>query len=184
MTAELKSRIDALKTAQEIIWLFRDNASTWWDSPGTYNSLRFMATETSETIDASLRMNPLFNRNNDRKMDPLAEWADVVVMALTALGRDAEIVIKPSSIEQMIKFCDSRGIDPIDVAHYFAAEALYSYILDAIWTSDGEAEVVWKYRVVDVLTLALTVLGDGVCDAVTARLDAIWTKNQIRQIAS
>lgn len=74
------------------IWKFREGAEPYWPTPDPQDSLRFAFCEAGEALDARLRMNPVYQRNNDPfsagEEDILNELADTAIMLLTAIGPD------------------------------------------------------------------------------------------------
>lgn len=69
-----------------LVWNLRAEIKDKWASPSRKNSCRFLVTEAAELLDAYLRMVGGFARNNLKDLSLPLELADVVMMALTAMG--------------------------------------------------------------------------------------------------
>lgn len=82
-------RAATLRVAHQIVWNYRAELEPYWPTPDPWDSLLFAQTELGEAIDAYLRSNTLYARNNDRSPDVLDELADCAMMLYTALGPDA-----------------------------------------------------------------------------------------------
>lgn len=81
---------DILQEAHRRVWTFRRKYGNWWATPTILDAIRFAGTEAFEAVDALLRCNTNYARNNERQQDILEELADCAMMLLTALGPDYE----------------------------------------------------------------------------------------------
>jgi NTP pyrophosphatase (non-canonical NTP hydrolase) len=70
----------------EKVWDFRRAVQHKWPTPEPVDALRFAITEVGEVMDAYLRQNDKWVRNNDRDIDIDAELGDLAVMLLTAVS--------------------------------------------------------------------------------------------------
>jgi hypothetical protein len=86
---------DILQEAHRRVWTFRRKYGNWWATPTILDAIRFAGTEAFKAVDALLRCNTSYARNNERQQDILEELADCAVMLLTALGPD--YVFRPSN---------------------------------------------------------------------------------------
>ena len=80
-----------MKTLQEcrdLVWQYRDKLSDVWPTPPRDDAIRFAACEAAEALDAWLRRNPKYARNNDKDLSVRDELADCAIMLITALGED------------------------------------------------------------------------------------------------
>jgi len=71
-----------------VVWAYRQRLAHLWPTPDPQDSLRFAVTEAGEALDASLRQNPAYARNNHRNMSVEDELADCAMMLVTANGAD------------------------------------------------------------------------------------------------
>jgi hypothetical protein len=69
-----------------LVWEYRNMLEAHWPTPGRIDALRFAFTEAGEAMDADLRSNPVYARNNDRNMSVPDELGDCAMMLCTALG--------------------------------------------------------------------------------------------------
>lgn len=69
----------------ETVWTFRKDYEKYWPTPNKLDSLRFAFTEIAEAIDADLRGNITYRRNNQRNPSVEEELADCAIMLITSL---------------------------------------------------------------------------------------------------
>lgn len=75
-----------LRKLHTMVWDTRRQLGDKWPTPDPADSLRFAFTEAGEAMDAWLRRNPTYQRNNARESSVNAELADCAMMLLTAIG--------------------------------------------------------------------------------------------------
>ena len=80
--------IDELKAMHRSLWEFRREISPYWPTPNREDSLAFAFTEAGEVVDAQLRENSTYKRNNDKEHTVERELAQCVMMLLTAAPED------------------------------------------------------------------------------------------------
>jgi len=68
------------------VWSMRQFLDDVWPTPDMWTSLRFAVTEAAEALDAELRTDARWARNNDKNLDVIDELADCTLMLLTSLG--------------------------------------------------------------------------------------------------
>lgn len=71
-----------------LVWNFRNSYKEYWPTPNVYDSIRFAFTEIAEVVDAELRGNETYRRNNERTQLIDDEYADCAIMIITALEDD------------------------------------------------------------------------------------------------
>ncbi len=152
-----------IAAAHAVVWQYRARLADKWPCPATVrDSLAFALCEACEAVDAALRNNPLYVRNNHRNLSVTDELADCAMMLLTALGRDyREFPVDAAYLTQ-------RQDDALDVLALKAAQALYFAGSDTYLT-----------RAYSMAALALIAAYPGMppmAEAVTARLDRIAAK--------
>src|SRR5688572_24607360 len=76
-----------LKDCHALVWEYRELLKEWWPTPSTRDSARFAVCEACEALDASLRLNEAYARNNAKELSVEAELADTLLMLLTAIGK-------------------------------------------------------------------------------------------------
>lgn len=111
------------------VWRWRDRMRATWPEPDRLNSLRFAATEAAEAIDATLRADPKYLRNNHKGHDLRGELAQCALMLYTALGPDAatdEIVLAEAPTLEGI--------------NYEIAAALH---IERVWSDSHDPVVRW-----------------------------------------
>lgn len=69
-----------------LIWTYRHRLADRWPTPPPVDALRFAFTEAAEAMDAWLRLQPAYNRNNAKVLSVEEELADCILMMVTALG--------------------------------------------------------------------------------------------------
>lgn len=147
-----------LKRIHNDIWSFRSEMSSYWPAPSSIDSLRFAFTEAGEVMDAFLRTNPDYVRNNYRNVAMQDEIADCVIMLVTALGPDHQYI---------------EEVDPLFDGLVTGAPDGFcltvSYALTAYWVVDEEHPDEWRYAVEDALAIACRMVPD-LWDVVSERL--------------
>lgn len=77
--------------------------------PDLRDAIDFLVTEVGELVEARLRQNTAYVRNNDRQSDLAAELADVVFMAhITAQVAGVDIV---AAVEDKLDEMDKKRLD-------------------------------------------------------------------------
>lgn len=79
-----------LRAAHRIVWQYRAELEHVWPTPTPRNALRFAFTEAAEAMDAELRLEGGYARNNDKDLSVEDELADCAMMLLTMVGPDAQ----------------------------------------------------------------------------------------------
>lgn len=83
-----------VKKAYIMVWNFRHEVEAYWPTPDPEDSFRFAFCEAAEAMDAKMRQNLIYQRNNvdesseDKLLD---ELADLAMMLLTTLGSERRI---------------------------------------------------------------------------------------------
>jgi len=81
---------DELKRYHEMVWRYRAELEETWPTPTVLDSLRFAVCEACEAMDAKLRENALYSRNNEKNLSTVDELADCIMMVMTAIGPPSE----------------------------------------------------------------------------------------------
>lgn len=96
----------------EIVWSYRNRLSDVWPTPPPLDCLRFAVTEAAEVIDAELRQNPIYARNNDKDLDPLDEVADCLMMLCSTMSEYQPLPaaffyykVGPATSEKLVHMC-------------------------------------------------------------------------------
>ena len=76
---------DELRQAHGDVWRFRAEMNGVFPTPGRDDSLVFAFTEVAEALDALMRENPVYKRNNDKEHTIERELAQCAMMLLTAV---------------------------------------------------------------------------------------------------
>jgi hypothetical protein len=77
-----------LKFCHELVWKYRAELEPFWPTPkSARDSARFAVCEACESMDAMLRLNTDYARNNAKELSVEAELADCLMMMLTAIGK-------------------------------------------------------------------------------------------------
>ena len=76
---------------RDLVWRYRDLLHDVWPTPPPDVALAFAVTEAGEAVDAWLRTEPRWARNNDKAHDEADEWADCLMMLVTAAERDSNL---------------------------------------------------------------------------------------------
>lgn len=71
---------------RDLIWTYRHRLADRWPTPPPVDALRFAFTEAAEAMDAWLRLQPAYNRNNAKALSVEEELSDCILMLVTALG--------------------------------------------------------------------------------------------------
>lgn len=74
-----------VKTLHKMVWEFRDEIEPYFPTPDQHDSLAFAVTEAAEALDAQLRCNPRYKRNNSKDHTVERELAQCAMMLLTAV---------------------------------------------------------------------------------------------------
>lgn len=82
---------------RDLVWGYRRRLAHVWPTPPPLDALRFASCEAHEALDAWLRNQPGYNRNNDKALSVEAELADCAMMLVTALGEAWE----PATLEKI-----------------------------------------------------------------------------------
>ncbi len=75
-------------TIQELhaeVWAFRREMAAYFPTPNQADSLAFAFTEVAEAVDATLRLNPIYKRNQSKAHGVERELAQCAMMLLTAV---------------------------------------------------------------------------------------------------
>lgn len=76
-----------MNTIQDLhreVWAFRREMAAYFPTPNQADSLAFAFTEIAEAVDATLRQNPVYKRNNTKEHTVERELAQSAMMLLTA----------------------------------------------------------------------------------------------------
>lgn len=79
-----------LQECHSIVWKYREELKDVWPCPNPLDSVRFAVCEACEALDADLRLNGEYARNNDKALSVEDELCDCLMMLLTAVGKDSE----------------------------------------------------------------------------------------------
>ena len=76
-----------LQPLHELVWSYRNDPelAAVWPTPPPDVALAFAFTEAGEAVDAWLRTDPRWARNNHKAHDEQEEWADCLMMLATAM---------------------------------------------------------------------------------------------------
>lgn len=78
---------DELIKLRNLVFAYRERMEHRWPTPPPLDAMRFAFTEIAEAVEAKLREEPRYNRNNAAKGSTVAEeLCDCAFMLLTALG--------------------------------------------------------------------------------------------------
>lgn len=77
---------ETLKRCHAIMWRYRREMQGYWPTPSTRDAARFAVCETCEALDASLRLNSGYARNNAKDLSIEDELCDALMMLITAIG--------------------------------------------------------------------------------------------------
>lgn len=109
---------DELKRCHQLVWQRRAELEDVWPTPDTADALRFAFTEAGEAMDAWLRLNGEYARNNEKDLSVEDELADCAMMLLTALRDGGTRDIKPilvADIDRLMGICE--GVTRAMVKH-------------------------------------------------------------------
>jgi len=86
------------KNIFSLVWNFRHAYEEYWPTPNVHDSIRFAFTEIAEVVDAELRGDITYRRNNARDPNIDYELADTAIMLITAMP-DEDFVpkLRPST---------------------------------------------------------------------------------------
>ena len=82
------SGVEMNATIQELhklVWEFRREMQDYFPTPNQADSIKFAFTEVGEALDAELRQNPLYKRNNEKAHSVERELTQCAMMLLTAV---------------------------------------------------------------------------------------------------
>lgn len=128
---------DELKRLHKMVWDFRQDMEDYFPTPNQKDSLAFAFTEIAEAVDAQLRQNPTYKRNNEKAHTVERELAQCAMMLFTSLG-EAEVKVFGYDLE---------GYQyPLDKIAYWVTE-LYTYSddfvpEDCLWILSAIAELI------------------------------------------
>ena len=77
--------LSIVKDAYVVVWQYRGELEHVWPTPPPEDCRWFAYTEAGEAIDAMLRNNLKYRRNNTKKLDEKDEWADCLIMLLSSI---------------------------------------------------------------------------------------------------
>lgn len=128
-------------TIQELhreVWQFRREMERYFPTPSQADSIAFAFTEIAEAVDATLRQNPLYKRNQEKAHSVERELAQCAMMLLTAIpegwggwyyARDNFGIVRISSIAfDVAKAYDNKnfgGASNTQLADIVAAIAFF-----------------------------------------------------------
>ena len=75
-----------LPRMHRMVWTFREDTQAVFPVPNKQDSLRFAVTEAGEALDAHLRNNGTYKRNQDKDHSEARELAQCLMMLYTAYG--------------------------------------------------------------------------------------------------
>lgn len=70
------------------VWAFRREMAAYFPTPNQADSLAFAFTEIAEAVDATLRQNPVYKRNNAKEHSVESELTQCAMMLLTAVPEE------------------------------------------------------------------------------------------------
>jgi len=70
----------------EMVWQLRAEIHATWPTPTAEDARFFVSTEVNEILEAYLRNEKHYARNNTKLLNPVDELADLLMMALTVMG--------------------------------------------------------------------------------------------------
>ena len=151
--------------SHKIVWEYRYILDEIWPPPIPKHAAEFTVTEVAEGLDAELRQHPEYARNNAKDIDPLDEWADALMMALS-IFREHENV----TVEYLVK--DHVSHEVLRDLAVVTAAMLNFYL----GTSEDTNEHIPYYRVRLFVTL-ITILGkENTIPRLRSRLERIERK--------
>lgn len=77
-----------IQELHKLVWDFRREMENYFPTPNREDSLAFAFTEIGEAVDAQLRQNPIYKRNNTKEHSVERELAQCAMMLLTAAGEE------------------------------------------------------------------------------------------------
>ena len=83
-------RHEQLKALHKMVWEWRSEMEPHFPTPGRVDSLAFAVTEAAEALDAQLRQNPIYRRNNEKAHTVERELTQCAMMLLTAIPKTWE----------------------------------------------------------------------------------------------
>ena len=104
--SQVQEAVDVAKL-HRMVWKFRREIEPYFPTPSPLDSLRFAVTEAAEALDAYLRQNGDYKRNNDKTHSIPQELAQCALMLLTAYPPNVPIagdfpVFYPSGIDAAV----------------------------------------------------------------------------------
>jgi len=100
--------LSIVKDAYVVVWQYRGELEHVWPTPPPEDCRWFAYTEAGEAIDAMLRNNLKYRRNNAKKLDEKDEWADCLIMLLSSMENGTEI----DDIPVWFRFSKTSSIFP------------------------------------------------------------------------
>lgn len=119
-----------LRQWHALTWLFRAEMQQRFPTPPRDDSLAFAFTEAAEAVDAELRQNPRYKRNNEKEHSIERELAQSAMMLLTAVP---ETFQDWQSVDTypFLAMWSVRNI-AVRVAQCMAVPSDYAYILGTV----------------------------------------------------
>jgi hypothetical protein len=135
------------------VWQFRafmEQHKSDWVTPPPLDATDFALTESTEALDAMLRLNPLYARNNEKYMTREHELAQTAVMLFTALGPTLEMRRKygykgANTLRKLIldvALADSAKEDGLDYVWHGYCVAAICRIFDLVPDIENQVEEV------------------------------------------
>ncbi len=169
--------LTSLLASVEDIYTFRSrpDVAAVWATPSPYESLRFAATEIAEALDAELRQNAIFARNNHKNLEVNAELADHVIMLVTAI--QDPVFIRKNAWATMERVKEENGLVPFSIlSNHSFCDALFINMAGILASYHLGAEYGWKHAVVEQLVRIFN-NDAGMYDVVLERLARIEHKH-------
>lgn len=142
--------------------------------PNTLDSLLFACTEVAEAIDAHLRENEGYSRNNVKSLHVEEELADHVIMLITAHSDPAFVVASLDYVMSNIiqKQNDTYGA----LSRMNLLSVLFMRMADILKDFHSNALYAWKINCVYQIVWICATYPDFY-DTVKSRLDRLYTKH-------
>lgn len=135
-----------LQTLHTAVWEFRAEMYNDFPTPGRDDSLAFAFTESAEAVDAQLRQNPRYKRNNEKAHTVEQELTQCAIMLLTAIPSgfrawadldlyEAVFIWTPRNIAIRVAHCLET---PSDIAYILQTVAIIGTAVDLPTTLPAE----------------------------------------------